>query len=219
MIRSSHVRRSTASAALVFCCFSIACSSQSEERPAAPAESPAASPSNGTASASTVSGRAPAAVNGFPSIVILAPVTPREFPPASEKPYMDQITLTFTPAVLFVRTGQPTDFRNSDDVLHNVRVRSEATKEGLFNVAIPTGGNYEFTFERDGFYDVGCDIHPGMSAQVIASSSPYATMADAQGNFAFENVEPGSYVVTYFTGTQKVEKPIEVTAPRTDLGS
>lgn len=219
MIRSSSRRRSAASAALFLSCALMACSSRPEEPPATPPPSSDAIPSDATGSTSTVSGKAPPAVNGIPSVVILAPATPREFPPAAEKPYMDQITQTFTPAVLFVRTGQPTDFRNSDDVLHNVRVRNEATKEGLFNVAIPTGGTYEFTFERDGFYDVGCDIHPGMSAQVIVSSSPYATMADAQGNFAFENVEPGAYVVSYFTGTQKVDKPIQVTAPRTDIGS
>jgi hypothetical protein len=218
MIRACEKRRSAASAAWLLACMFSACSPQSSDNATPPPASPEPPPA-AAGGASTVSGKAPAAVNGIPSVVILAPQTPREFPLPAERPYMDQITLTFTPAVLFVRTGQPTDFRNSDDVLHNVRVRNEATREGLFNVAIPTGGTYQHTFAQDGFYDVGCDIHPGMSAQVIASSSPYATIADTQGNFAFDNVEPGSYTLTYFTGTQKVEKPIEVTAPRTDVGS
>jgi hypothetical protein len=218
MSSSRERRRSVASAAWLLACVFAACSGQPSEKATSPPASPEP-PAAVASGSSTVSGKAPAAVNGIPSVVILAPRTPREFPLPAERPYMDQITLTFTPAVLFVRTGQPTDFRNSDDVLHNVRVRNEATREGLFNVAIPTGGTYQHTFEQDGFYDVGCDIHPGMSAQVIASASPYATMADTEGNFAFDDVEPGSYTVTYFTGTQKVEKPIEVTAPRTDIGS
>ena len=131
---------------------------------------------------------------------------------------MDQVTLTFTPPVLFVRTGQPTEFRNSDDVLHNVRVREEATREGLFNVAIITGGTYTHTFARDGFYDVGCDIHPGMSAMIISSSTPYALMADAEGYFLFEDVQPGAYMVTIYSGTEKIERPIEVSGPRTEVG-
>jgi len=130
---------------------------------------------------------------------------------------MDQITLTFTPAMLFVRTGHPAEFRNSDDVLHNVRVREEATRQGVFNVALPTGGAYQHTFERDGFYDVGCDIHPGMAAQVIAASSPYAMMADPAGSFLFEDVEPGAYTVTIFTGTDKIERSVDVTGPRTEV--
>jgi plastocyanin len=150
--------------------------------------------------------------------VILTPKADKQFAPPAETPFMDQVTLTFTPAVLFVRTGVPSEFRNSDDVLHNVRVREEATKEGVFNVAIPTGGSYQHTFARDGFYDVGCDIHPGMSAQVISTSTPYATMADAEGNYAFEGVEPGAYALTIFSGTEKIERSVDVSGGRTELG-
>ena len=87
-------------------------------------------------------------------------------PAQTDVPYMDQVQQTFTPPVLLVRTGQPTEFRNNDDTLHNVRVREDETKMGAFNVAIPTGEKYVFSFPRDGFYDVGCDIHPGMALMV-----------------------------------------------------
>jgi plastocyanin len=207
------VGRGIAAAAIV-ACSTPGCSSQSshESTPAAPAAQA------GTSSVHAVSGRAPAAINGIPSVVVLNPRTPREFVPPSEKAYMDQVTLTFTPPVLFVRTGQPTEFRNSDDVLHNVRVREEATREGLFNVAIITGGTYLHTFERDGFYDVGCDIHPGMSALIISASTPYAMMADAEGHFLFEDVEPGAYLVTIYSGSEKIDRSIEVSGPRTEVG-
>lgn len=193
------------------------CSSQ-ESRESAPA-APAVQASASTSSVHVVSGKAPAAVNGIPSVVVLNSQTPQEFAAPAERSAMDQITLSFSPPVLFVRTGQPTEFRNSDDVLHNVRVREEATRQGLFNVAIITGGTYVHTFERDGFYDVGCDIHPGMSAMIISSSTPYAQMADAAGNFLFEDVRPGAYVVTIYTGSQKIERPIEVSGARTEVGS
>ena len=93
---------------------------------------------------------------------------------------MDQVALTFIPGVLVVRTGHPVEFRNSDDTLHNVRVNEVATKAGTFNVAIPMGEDYRFTFDREGFYDVGCDIHPAMSATIYASPSPYTALTDLE---------------------------------------
>jgi plastocyanin len=165
-----------------------------------------------TATTALVSGRVPVVGGGAPSIVILRPTTAKELPGQPSKPVMDQVSLTFSPAVMFVRTGQPTEFRNSDDVLHNVRVREEATKEGTFNVALPTGGAYQHIFARDGFYDVGCDIHPGMAAVVVAASTPYAVLADAEGNYSIADVPPGGYAVTVYAGTQMIERQVEVTA-------
>jgi plastocyanin len=194
-----------------------ACAKSPEEPPAEEARPAAAAQSGGPSSHSVV-GKAPAAVNGMPSVIVLEPQEPREYPAPAERAFMDQITQTFVPAFLFVRTGYPTDFRNSDDVLHNVRVREEATKSGTFNVAIPTGQIYTHTFEREGFYDVGCDIHPGMSAQIIATRSPYATLADPAGNFTFADVEPGAYKVAIYSGTERIEKAIDVSGTLTTVG-
>jgi len=132
---------------------------------------------------------------------------------------MDQISQTFTPAVLFVRTGEPAEFRNSDDVLHNIRTRHDETKEAAFNIALPTGQIFEHAFLRDGFYDVGCDIHPAMSAVVIASKSPYVAQASADGTFTVANVPAGAYTLTVYADVRKIERVIEVTPGRTAVGS
>lgn len=164
-----------------------------------------------------VSGRAPAAVSNVPSIVIFDPQTAADLPPQGEPPFMDQVQQAFIPSVLIVRTGQPAEFLNSDDVLHNVRVREDATLLPAFNVAIPTGEKYVFTFVRDGFYDVGCDIHPGMAAQVIATRSPYAAVADPAGHFFIEGVPAGSYKVTVFSGSERIDRTIAVAAGATTI--
>jgi plastocyanin len=205
---------------LTIACLVVACSGSSSEPVSTATPAPAAPPTPSSSGSSThsLSGKAPKAVNGMPAVVVVAPEIPRAFPAPAEPAFMDQITLTFTPAVLFIRTGHPTEFRNSDDVLHNVRVRDESTKEGIFNVAIPTGGTYQHTFPRDGFYDVGCDIHPGMTAQIIAMSTPYVAMADADGNFLFDNLEPGPYLVTIYSGTEKIERKVDIAGPRTEVG-
>jgi plastocyanin len=162
--------------------------------------------------AQTVVGKAPAATGGYPSIVILEPVGGADNAPQTTTPEMDQIQETFVPSILMVRTGQPVAFLNHDDVLHNVRVRDSETRESAFNVAIPTGEKFLHTFMRDGFYDVGCDIHPGMSAQIVASASPYAVVADPSGDFMIANVPNGPYKATAYAGARQIEKDLAVAA-------
>jgi plastocyanin len=194
------------------------CSSQpAGEIPAEPPAAGTASPA-AEASSATVMGKAPAAKGGLAAVIILSPTANREFPPAPYAPVMDQISLSFIPAVLFVRTGQPTEFRNSDDVLHNVRVYEDETKEPAFNVAIPTGGTYSYTMKRDGFYNVGCDIHPGMAAVVVATGTPYTALAAQDGAFAIDGVVPGMYRLTVYADVEKIERDVTVSDGRTDLG-
>jgi plastocyanin len=147
---------------------------------------------------------------GIPVIIVLDAKTEHEPVPQTEMPAMDQVSATFVPPLLFVRTNQPAEFRNSDDTLHNVHVTHSETKEPQFNVAIPTGETYRFTFKRDGYYHVGCDIHPAMGAEIFASTSPYVTMADEGGSFAFEEVPPGAYAITIHAGTKRIERDITI---------
>jgi plastocyanin len=197
----------------------VSCSSREPAADSGQVPPPTAGASEGAPAPGThvVRGTAPRAVNNGVVIVTLTPDPPREFPVADEQPQMDQVNLTFVPAVLLVRTGQPVLFLNDDDVLHNVRVREEATREGAFNVAIPTGGSYTFTFPRDGFYIVGCDIHPGMAAAVFAASTPYATVAGSDGSFSFANVEAGTYTLSAHAGSQTFTQTVHVEGPTTEV--
>jgi plastocyanin len=184
----------------------LACSRSSV--PASPPANPA--PANPSTQSGAVAGRVPQPRPGAVVILILEPKTPQSFPPQTEKPVMDQVGQTFGPDMLFVRTGQPVEFRNSDDTLHNVHVTNEETREGAFNVAIPTGNAYTYTFERDGFYHVGCDIHPSMAAEIVATTTPYATMAGIDGTFFFAEVPPGSYALTMYANGKKSQRDIDV---------
>ena len=201
MTQAGRLRRVLAAAAIVV----SACSRSEPAKPAAPPQSSPPDSSTGI-----VKGRVPLPTPGATIIVVLEPKDERSFPSQSEKPVMDQVGLTFGPPLLFVRTGQPVEFRNSDDTLHNVHVSNEDTREGAFNVAIPTGGSYTYTFARDGFYHVGCDIHPAMSAEIISTASPYATVTEPDGSFEVTDVSPGPYVLTVYAAGKKTQHQVDV---------
>jgi plastocyanin len=195
-----------------------AISACSKPEPSSPATTtPEATAAPAAASAST-GGRIVGSLQASgAAVVVLEPKGARTFAPQSEMPVMDQVSLTFGPDLLFVRTGQPAEFRNSDDTLHNVNVKHEETREQAFNVAIPTGSNFEYTFRRDGFYRVGCDIHPAMTASIFAAATPFTTLAGSDGRFAFDNVPPGPWTVTVYTGGKRLHKDVEINGDLTEV--
>ena len=164
-----------------------------------------------------VVGRGPRAAGGFPAIIVLESKTPGESPVPTAPKVMDQQGLTFVPALLLVRQGQPVMFRNSEDVLHNVHVDETGAAQPVFNVATVPGNSYTYMFKQPGFYTVGCDVHPGMHADILVTSTPYAVVAADDGHFTFADVAPGSYKLTVYLGARRMERLVEVAGPRTEL--
>jgi plastocyanin len=198
---------------MAVCVTACACSKAEPPPPAAVAAAPPAAAGSSAATGS-IAGRTHTTGT---AVVVLEPKTARTFSPPDEKPVMDQAGLTFGPELLLVRTGFPVEFRNSDDTLHNVRVSHEETRTSAFNVAIPTGEAYTYTFERDGFYRVGCDIHPAMAASVFAASSPFTTVAGADGSFAFADVPAGAWTITVYADGKRLRKDVEVAGGETNV--
>jgi len=211
--RSSAVR----SAAVVLICAGGAGCSKPSPAPATTTAPATAPPAAAALRSGQVIGKGPAPGSGGAVVVVLEPRGAKAFPPQTEKPVMDQVGLTFGPELLFVRTGQPVEFRNSDDTLHNVNVKHEETREQAFNVAIPTGGSYEHTFPRDGFYRVGCDIHPAMAASIFAAATPFATLAEADGRFTFSEVPAGAWKVTVYAAGRRLQRDVDVQGAVTEV--
>jgi plastocyanin len=181
----------------------IACGAE-DDAPAPAAAPPAA------ATSSMVTGTVP------PNAIVA--LVPAEALPVPAGPaVMDQYAKQFVPNVLYVRVGQPVEFRNSEDMPHNVTVHRRGTGAEVFNVGTEPAQKYVHTFERIGQFDVTCDIHPGMQATVIAVPSPYATIADGGGRFTIADVKPGSYKLNLTYEGRTVEQALEVAGPRTDV--
>ena len=121
---------------------------------------------------------------------------------------MDQSGYMFLPGFLIAQAGQKVQFRNSEDVLHNVRVTEASQQKAVFNVATVAFGSYEHTFEP-GYYTVTCDIHPTMRASILVTTTPYTATTSADGGFTIKNVKPGQYNLTVYTGAAPVTRSIE----------
>ena len=88
-------------------------------------------PANGAA----VTGKLAPSLAPPATFIVLEPQDGAELPVKAEPAIMDQAGYEFLPAFLIAQAGQPVQFRNSEDVLHNVRVTDAASQEPVFNVA------------------------------------------------------------------------------------
>lgn len=200
-------------AALVSC--ASACTRETPETPALAdaAVAQAASPGETV----RVTGTAPTALDGSLTVVILEPQAGQPVEPPETPVQMDQLGMEFLPPVLLAIVGQPVNFTNSEDVLHNVRVYNIDTKETAFNISTPIGGTYEHRFETAGTYRVACDIHPAMGASVVVTRSPYSTVAGRDGSFMIDEVAPGAYMAFVQAGAERSRRAVTITSDDNDL--
>jgi plastocyanin len=172
---------------------------------------PAPPPAAAAATTSEIVGIAPKN-----AIVTLLPAAGP--PPMPDQPaVMDQQSKQFIPNVLLVRPGQPVEFRNSEDMPHNVSVTRRGSGTEVFNVGTEPRQQHVHTFDRIGQFDVLCDIHEGMSAIVIVAPGPMTTIAEDDGRFKFASVPLGSYRLSLTYDGQTVEQALEVTGAHTQF--
>jgi len=130
-------------------------------------------------------------------VVVYLPDVAGKFPPPDEHAVIDQKNLVFVPHVLPIIAGTTVDFRNDDDVLHNVFSPDKAADQ--FNLGSwPKGEVRSHTFTScDSFCTpvILCNVHPEMSAFVVVVKNPYYATTDKAGNFTIHDVPAGDYKV------------------------
>ena len=96
----------------------------------------------------------------------------------------------FEPHVLIVPVGAAVEFPNKDPFFHNVFSVYEGTPFdlGLYE----SGSSKEVHFNRPGPSYVFCNIHPEMSAVVLALKTPYYAISNAKGDYSLD-VPTGDY--------------------------
>ena len=149
------------------------------------------------AGASNLSGRivvGKAAKSHSPSTVVW--LTPLGHPPSVLPPPPGHFTLvqknrTFSPHLLVVPVGSVVSFPNEDPFFHNVfsLFNGKRFDLGLYE----SGSSREVVFPREGVSFIFCNIHPQMSAVVIALATPLYDSAGSAGSFSIHPVPPGTY--------------------------
>lgn len=143
-----------------------------------------------------LTGRSPVPSDMSGVVVWLTPVRgttsdTRVQPPARPRFRMVQRGKKFLPSVLVVPTGSVVDFPNFDPIFHNVFSLFEGKRFdlGLYEA----GTSRSVTFASPGVSHVFCNIHPDMSAVVVAVDTDYYTTSSPAGSFSMTNVPPGRY--------------------------
>ena len=111
--------------------------------------------------------------------------------PAPKRERLVQKDKSFHPYLLVIPTGSAVEFPNRDPFFHNVFSLFEGKR---FDLGMyEAGSSRTVNFDRPGISYIFCNIHPEMSAVVIAVSTPFWTNTDSSGNFTIPGVPPGEY--------------------------
>jgi plastocyanin len=97
----------------------------------------------------------------------------------------------FVPHLQVIPVGAVVQFPNADPFFHNVFSLFDGKRFdlGLYEA----GSTKSVTFSREGVSYIFCNIHPEMSAVVLALSTPLYAVADQSNAFVLRDVPPGDY--------------------------
>jgi Plastocyanin len=129
----------------------------------------------------------------IPAVVWLDPLPgtkPLPFVPNGHYTLL-QKNRAFVPHLQIIPIGSVVSFPNADPFFHNVFSLYEGKRFdlGLYEA----GSSRSVTFSREGASYIFCNIHPEMSAVVLALSTPLYGIAGPDGSFALRGVPEGNY--------------------------
>jgi plastocyanin len=164
---------------------------------------------------------------GSPAVVWLTPLSCAPAPPrapATQHPsyQLVQKDKEFHPHLLVVPVGSIVEFPNRDPFFHNVFSLFEGKRFdlGLYEA----GSTRSIRFNRPGISYIFCNIHPEMSAVIIALKTPYYGVSNPAGEISIPDVPPGRYrVEVWREGTipaelKRLERQITVSQDSSSLG-
>lgn len=111
--------------------------------------------------------------------------------PLNQRYEMTQKNKQFHPHVLAIPVGSNVAFPNLDPLFHNVfsLYKGERFDLGLYEA----GSSRTVRFERPGVSFIFCNIHPDMSAYIVALETPYFAVSDTRGDVRIPDVPAGRY--------------------------
>ena len=129
---------------------------------------------------------------------------------------------TFIPHLQVVPVGTAVRSPNADPFFHNVFSLFDGKRFdlGLYEA----GSSKSVTFSRAGVSYIFCNIHPEMSAVVLALTTPLYAIADKNDSFALPDIPPGNYTLHVWIESisqsilEGLSRRVHVPAGAVDLG-
>lgn len=158
-------------------------------------------------------------------VVWLTPIDPDAHSvPDPEKHYrIVQKDKQFHPHVLAVPVGAAVEFPNLDPWFHNVFSLYKGEK---FDLGLYEAGTLRTVhFDKPGVSFIFCNIHPQMSAYVLALKTPFFAVSNEQGKIKMTDVPLGRYhLEVWFERAEspdlaKLAREITISEPSTFLGT
>jgi hypothetical protein len=159
-----------------------------------------------------------------PAVIWLEPIGAT--PALSFRPHgrytLLQKNRTFIPHLQVIPVGTSVQFPNADPFFHNVFSLFDGKRFdlGLYEA----GSSKSVVFSREGVSYIFCNIHPEMSAVVLALSTPLYAIADANNAFVLTNIPPGDYILHLWveglpqTIADRLAQHLHLTGKNVDLG-
>jgi len=144
-------------------------------------------------------------------------------PPNNRTYTLVQRNKQFSPHLLIVPVGSVVHFPNEDPFFHNVFSLFDGRRFdlGLYEA----GSTRDVTFGREGISYIFCNIHPEMSAVVIALATPFYATEQTQGRFHIQGVPADDYTLHVWVegedeGVLKaLTRNVHVARDHSDLGA
>ena len=129
-------------------------------------------------------------------VVWLTPAHPIEPVVSSPPARLVQKDKRFSPHVVAVRVGTEIEFPNQDPFFHDVFsiYRGKPFDLGLYE----SGTTRKVKFSQPGVSYIFCNIHPEMSAAVVAVPTPHFALTSEDGSFQIAHVPPGHYKMEFW---------------------
>jgi len=138
-------------------------------------------------------------------------------------PRLVQKNKSFSPHLLVVPVGSAVEFPNHDPFFHNVFSLFDGKR---FDLGLYEAGTTRLVhFDQPGISYIFCNIHPEMSAVVIALATRFYAISDVNGQVQIPNVPDGRYVLHVWSeraipeALQSVTREITVGPENTSLGT
>ena len=118
----------------------------------------------------------------------------KRFPAPKDKVTIAQKGCRFIPHVAAAMVGQPVEFLNGDNTLHNIHPMPKSNTE--WNQAQMPNGEFARPFTAaELMIPVKCNQHPWMRMYLTVLDSPFFAVTGEAGTFTLSGLPPGTYTI------------------------